>query len=713
MEIGSFEFGEFYLDARERMLFRDGKPIALTPKTIQLLFVLVKNHGRIVEKDVLMREVWADSFVEQSNLTFTISVLRKALNENKESRFIETVSKRGYRFVAEVRETFETNGSNSEILLTSPETTHKNGVPHWRSRSVAISIALTLIVLLAGIIGASWYTSIKEPSSRMPILSRPFSLNKISTNGGTRSAAISPDGSLAVYSIEVDGRQSLWLKQLGPLGENIQITPPSDDEYKEILFSPDGAFIYFARKPRANATERDIYRMPVFGGVPNRIVSSAVGYLALSPDGEKISFSRCSNLAHDYCSMWIADAHDGQNEKKVVTRPSPIRIGDSSFSIDGKRIVFAAGQSENASNEFGLWEIDLETGNEREFTTEKFFDIRSLDWLPDNSGVLLTAARTPNKNYRIWLIQASTGRAKPLPKDSESYATLSIDRSASAIVATQVKEDFHLRLYSMEDPAASRRELTNAFTATFAPNGAIIFSSPTSGNDEIWSMNPDGSGQRQLTNDSADKAMPVVSHDGNWIFFHSNRAGDMQVWRMNFDGSNQVQITDANGGIPMSVSPDDKWLYYLHARSRALWRVSTAGGSGELFLNKFKNRFAFSPDGSAVAFGEIIGQQKYVIAMNPATGAEIRRYKFPNSINRLVEITWLPDGKSIAYVLSDNKFRQYTVWLQHLDGDQTPKQIIVLGDTELTAFAVAPDGRSFLVVQGDWKFDAVLIDGLN
>ncbi|NJM52250.1 MAG: transcriptional regulator, partial [Blastocatellia bacterium] len=92
----SFEFGEFCLEGNEKILLRQGKPVSLTPKALQLLSVLVENHGKIVEKEDLMRTVWADSFVEESNLTFTISILRKTLNDGKTNRFIETIPKRGY-----------------------------------------------------------------------------------------------------------------------------------------------------------------------------------------------------------------------------------------------------------------------------------------------------------------------------------------------------------------------------------------------------------------------------------------------------------------------------------------------------------------------------------------------------------------------------------------------------------------------------------------
>ncbi len=104
LETNNFEFGEFHLDAREKVLLRDGKPLPITPKAFQLLFILVENHGHLVEKDELMKSVWADSFVEEGNITFTIGLLRKLLGDDtKNPRFIETVPRRGYRFITDVR----------------------------------------------------------------------------------------------------------------------------------------------------------------------------------------------------------------------------------------------------------------------------------------------------------------------------------------------------------------------------------------------------------------------------------------------------------------------------------------------------------------------------------------------------------------------------------------------------------------------------------
>ena len=104
----TYAFGPFLLDAGERLLLRDGKPVPLTPKAVDTLLVLVRNAGHLVGKADLMKQVWPDAFVEEVNLAKNISVLRHALgngqNGEHASEYIETVPKRGYRFVVSVKE---------------------------------------------------------------------------------------------------------------------------------------------------------------------------------------------------------------------------------------------------------------------------------------------------------------------------------------------------------------------------------------------------------------------------------------------------------------------------------------------------------------------------------------------------------------------------------------------------------------------------------
>jgi eukaryotic-like serine/threonine-protein kinase len=110
-----YEFGPFRLDVSERLLLRAGETVAVTPKAFDLLLVLVERHGHLLEKDELLKLVWPDTFVEEANLSYNISLIRKALGEGEDGqRYIETVPKRGYRFVAGVR---EIKGERAEFVV--------------------------------------------------------------------------------------------------------------------------------------------------------------------------------------------------------------------------------------------------------------------------------------------------------------------------------------------------------------------------------------------------------------------------------------------------------------------------------------------------------------------------------------------------------------------------------------------------------------------
>ena len=98
-----YSFGPYRLDTRERMLLREGQYVPLTPKALETLMVLVEHGGRIVEKEEFLRLVWPDTFVEDVTLAKNVSSLRKTLGESEQHHYIETIPKRGYRFVADVR----------------------------------------------------------------------------------------------------------------------------------------------------------------------------------------------------------------------------------------------------------------------------------------------------------------------------------------------------------------------------------------------------------------------------------------------------------------------------------------------------------------------------------------------------------------------------------------------------------------------------------
>jgi Tol biopolymer transport system component len=641
-----------------------------------------------------MNQLWPDSFVEENNLAVTIRQLRKTLADDAHNPiYIETVARQGYRFVAEVVR--ESTAADSEIAE-----------PQSRAFRYLVPLAAVGALLIVSISLGSRYLAGR--SVEAPILNAPFAAQKLSTSGNVRAAAISPDGERVVYTVQGMGGESVWLRE-NASGNNVEIIPASDEKYYRVAFSPDGSTLYYTRGPRAYGDPADIYRTSIFGGVPTKIISDTRGWISVSPDGSLISFVRCRLRDNEYCSLWTADSLDGKNERMLTTKPRPIRIGDNKIAPDGRSIIFAVGQSENASTDFGLSSIDLETGNEQEISTEKFFDIRSLEVLPDKSGALITASRGSTQRVQVWKIGFADGKARPLTKDSESYLSISIDASGSRMVATQVSNNFHLARTSLAQAQRKETLTEPAWAFSSDSDGGIVFQSDSTGDLEIWLMDRDGKSRRQLTNVAGDDTHPVVSSGRDEVYFCSNRSGRMQVWRMNADGSNQTQVTNVHGGFPLFATVD--WVYYQHEVDRTLWRVSRDSGAEEIVLNRAPSRgpFVFSSSGRQAAFIEIRKSKPHMVIVSIPSAHELRSTPLVDGTGR-VELAWLPDESAVAYTMSGD--RTNAVWIQPVNGDP-PRQSANLDGDPILCLSFPSDADSVTFVQGRWKHDFAMLTGLQ
>jgi DNA-binding winged helix-turn-helix (wHTH) protein/TolB-like protein/Tfp pilus assembly protein PilF len=174
----SYEFGRFRLKVAERVLLREGELVPLTPKVFDILVTLVEHGGQVVSKDDLMKRVWPNTFVEEGNLTQNISLLRKALGETAGGvQFIETVPRRGYRFVAETSKT----SSNGTGELSPPAADPVVSIPNTANQSASIKrtpvFALIAGLVVVGIIGVVYFTSSGKagnPSAIQSIAVLPF-----------------------------------------------------------------------------------------------------------------------------------------------------------------------------------------------------------------------------------------------------------------------------------------------------------------------------------------------------------------------------------------------------------------------------------------------------------------------------------------------------------------------------------------------------------
>lgn len=694
-----YEFGNFRLDAGAKTLFCLNAPVALTPKVFDTLQFLVEHAGRLLEKDELMQNIWHDRFVEESNLTFNIKMLRRALQDDAQApRFIETVPRRGYRFIAEVKE-----GSPPVTAQVASELPVSVLVAEKR-RKLYWAIAAGVVIVGSVLVLASWLRlGARTASARsIPLLLAPFKSEKLS-NTGSAHALITPDGKYVAYINETGGKQSIWLRQL-ETSENIQIVPPSDGGYLGLAISHDGNSLYFARRDRADEVSSAVYRVMTFGGIPVKITEQAQGWISVSPDDRQISFVRCKYQPNDYCSLFVID-NDGRNERRILTRQKPARVTSNQFARDGRSIVFAAGQSVSGGRDFHLLRVDLASGAESEISPTAFFVINRLETLPNNE-FLFSARETLDGKSRIWEVSA-TGEARALTNDAADYNDVSLSKAGDKLVSTQISNSFRLQIASI-DEVKNPKVLIAARSVTFAPDGRIVYS----GDDgDIWSINRDGGEQRQLTNNAFNDFSPRVSPDGRYVFFASNRTGSNQVWRMNADGSDQVQITHGEGGYPQLVTPDGKYVYFQSSLYQTLWQVPIAGGEEGLLLDRSVYSPAFSSDGKLVAyFFKDSDGRRWIAVVSVESRQTLHTFALNGENVEALKIVWANDSKSLSYIIANGG--QKSLWEQTID-DAKPRLIASLGTDDIDDLALSPDGHSLAFIRGRWIHDAVLIGGLK
>ena len=237
--MGSSQFGPFQIDVGDRMLRRDGEPVPLTPKAFDVLVALLEKPGQLITKEELLQKVWPDTFVEESNLAYNIFALRKALRDSAEnSRYIETVPKKGYRFRASVtpaspprnpqppsefgpepRRTpftgdtrdgevtilsFRTGLARSQAMLeqeadpyspaVEPLVGHDSDPPRrFRFRRPQVWFAAATVLVAAGLY-------VVQSRRASPDTTPPRAIRLTSLPGVVRSPSLSPDGSYVVFS---------------------------------------------------------------------------------------------------------------------------------------------------------------------------------------------------------------------------------------------------------------------------------------------------------------------------------------------------------------------------------------------------------------------------------------------------------------------------------------------------------------------------------
>jgi eukaryotic-like serine/threonine-protein kinase len=757
-----YEFGPFLLDPAERTLRREGEPVPLTPKVLDMLVVLVENSGRLLNKKDLMEAVWPDSFVEEGNLSFNVSSLRKALGEDpKEPLYIETVPRRGYRFTANVRvleegggeerpderpraQMVQADGVASGLAEAGPRASNDHATPlapvsrpadetapppHTprtaRTGDTTVRagrrVRMAALVALAAVAGVSLglYALIwRKPSGENSgALFRELKVTRLTTTRNATDAAISPDGKYVVYVVDEAQRRSLWIRQVAT-NSHVQIIPPTDVYYLDLFFSHDSDYINYVRVETNSPPA--LYQVPVPGGAPRKLMDNMSGPIGLSPDGKRFSFVR--GFPDGEVALMVANAFDGSGERKLITRRQPgFLYSRTAWSPDGRTIACIEGSVTPAGRQSDVVEVSVADGSERRVTSQPWKFASRVAWLSDGSGLLITVSDYGYGPYQIWHVSYPGGEAQRVTSDLSNYRGMSMTSDSKTLVAVQ--SDIHPFVWVWPGVEGARPEQLTSGPGTvndywgfsWTPDAKIVYVSTLSGNQDVWMMNADGSDQKQLTYAPQSDFDPAVSPDGRHVLFVSDRSGNSKIWRMDIDGGNPKQLTvgDSSDFLP-GYSPDGRWVFYTsdNDQRRSILKVPADGGEPQQITRASSAWPAVSPDGRLVACWHINERTRSMaLAIVPAEGGEpVRFFDISPTANTWAEIRWTAGGRGLAYV--DAPEGVGNVWLQPVAGGP-PTRLTDFKDGRLFRFDFSRDGKRLACSRGVETNDVVLISGLR
>jgi Tol biopolymer transport system component len=719
-------------------LLKDGDPIPLKPKPFDTLLVLVRNSGRVLDKDELMKQIWPDTVVEEVNLAHNISILRKVLGQKAgDNRFIVTVPGRGYGFVADVR-TVERNGEPSagtfEYELTrshfivgedaSPdprlfayEQKVKPALVAGRLRSrraLRIWIVVAVMGLLcAAVAGWSVYFKNRErgkEANRLPDPSR-LVLKRLTTIGSVQQAALSPDGNLFAYSIrDKDGREELWLGQVD--GRTVRLRAPAEAAYRSLSFSRDGSTLYYV-----NAENRpELFKTPVLGGAPEKVASNVGASAVISPDGKQVAFVRSD--VRGASALVIADT-DGSAERELAERPSAQAFCSTciSWSPDQSLIAVAAAY-EGPSNTHDIVIVRVTDSRITRLTNLGWSRISSLRWLGDGSGLVVSGSRDHHLFWlpQLWLVLHPEGVVRAITNDLNAYALFGVSRESDTLLALQVQQFSNVWV-------APAKELSQAKQITFGsigrsdgipgldwtPDGRLVYGALLGNSRTVWIMNADGSDQQQLTPVGHSDQFVNATLDGRYIVFHSDRSGVNEIWRIDMDGSNPLPLTRSGPNSQPAVTPDGRWVVFRSDRDGLLWRVSIDGGESHRVTDRPASWPRVSPDGKLVACGysDPTSAQTRLAIVPIEGGQPLKLFELPRLANLDNRIRWTPDQAAITYGDWANG-----IWRQPMAGGESVR-LSGLPAERLYTYGWSRDGKRFAFTRGGEIRDLMMIQNFR
>ncbi len=681
-----YKFDKFCLDTDQRCLWYDETPVSLTPKAYQTLLVLLKHRGEIVEKEFLLNEVWADTFVEETTLAQNILTLRKALgNFEKGKDFIVTFPRRGYRFAAEVQEIV----NDEEIIVVEKHTRthiiaeqqiHDSADSKTEETAIAIrresnaknfttakvfAVGFLGALLLAGTYFAAAY--FWQISSFAESKNKKTQFNTLVSDTDIKNAVISPNGKYLALIQMKDEKPTLSLRQI-ETGNIIELVPKINGVVLGTVFSPDNESIFYSVYEPAepnNPSFGTLYKIPILGGASQKVLQKIDSPPAVSPDNKSIAFIR-NNLQTKETALVIS-AIDGKKERISAIRQAEEGFTNAgvAWSPDGKFLSSAVNQINKTVQ---LAVIDAETGEQKVISQQDWNWAGQTAWLKDGTGIVVTAFReaSPTLSDELWLVSYPDGNVRYLSAGIKGVSGISMNGDTNSMVAIKADKLTCFLSASLDNFRKSNHISTRIGDVCLLPTGAdwtndgkIVYSTTEGGNADIWTTDEDGGGKKQLTSDESAEILPQISKDGRFLIFLSNRSGKMNVWRANADGTNPLQLTENQTVKDVVISPDGNTVFYIaqasENASEVIWRISINGENKTQLTSKTTQAPRISPDGKTIACYFPNAENKMSLTLLSTENGEILKHLETPQNDDIPFLDWAKNGESLFVILRQKK----------------------------------------------------------